>query len=69
MEIETVGENAGKVWRNLNENRGEISFKEHRRKMNNIANDVAIAIGWLCRENNINIQRKGHLLYVSHLGF
>ena len=31
--------------------------------------DVAIAIGWLCRENNINIQRKGHLLYVSHLGF
>ncbi|WP_289764318.1 winged helix-turn-helix domain-containing protein, partial [uncultured Phocaeicola sp.] len=27
MEIETVGENAGKVWRNLNENRGEISIQ------------------------------------------
>ena len=68
-EIETVGENAGKVWRNLNENRGEISIQELSRKMNLSAIDVAIAIGWLCRENNINIQRKGHLLYVSHLGF
>ena len=65
----TVGENAGKVWRNLNENRGEISIQELSRKMNLSAIDVAIAIGWLCRENNINIQRKGHLLYVSHLGF
>ena len=54
---------------NLNENRGEISIQELSRKMNLSAIDVAIAIGWLCRENNINIQRKGHLLYVSHLGF
>ena len=61
--------NSGKVWRNLNENRGEISIQELSRKMNLSAIDVAIAIGWLCRENNINIQRKGHLLYVSHLGF
>ena len=53
MEIETVGENAGKVWRNLNENRGEISIQELSRKMNLSAIDVAIAIGWLCRENNI----------------
>lgn len=51
MEIETVGENAGKVWRNLNENRGEISIQELSRKMNLSAIDVAIAIGWLCREN------------------
>ena len=44
MEIETVGENAGKVWRNLNENRGEISIQELSRKMNLSAIDVAIAI-------------------------
>ena len=42
MEIETVGENAGKVWRNLNENRGEISIQELSRKMNLSAIDVAI---------------------------
>ena len=40
MEIETVGENAGKVWRNLNENRGEISIQELSRKMNLSAIDV-----------------------------
>ena len=51
MEIETVGENAGKVWRNLNENRGEISIQELSRKINLSAEDVALAVGWLAREN------------------
>ena len=36
MEIETVGENAGKVWRNLNENRGEISIQELRAQFENL---------------------------------
>lgn len=27
MELETIGENAGKVWRTLNEMRGEISIQ------------------------------------------
>lgn len=69
MEIEAIGENAGKVWRNLNEERGEISIQELSRKMNLSAIDVALAVGWLARENNINIQRKGYMLFVSHLGF
>ena len=58
MEIETVGENAGKVWRNLNENRGEISIQELSRKINPSAEDVALAVGWLARENNIFIREK-----------
>ena len=65
MEIETVGENAGKVWRNLNENRGEISIQELSRKMNLSAIDVAIAIGWLCRENNINSEERSFTLCKS----
>lgn len=69
MEIETVGENAGKVWRNLNENRGEISIQELSRKINLSAEDVALAVGWLARENNIFIQRHNYLLYVSHDAF
>jgi ABC-type uncharacterized transport system substrate-binding protein len=44
MELETIGENAGKVWRTLNEMRGEISIQELSRKMNLSAIDVAIAI-------------------------
>jgi len=34
MELETIGENAGKVWRTLNEMRGEISIQELSRKIN-----------------------------------
>lgn len=68
-EIERIGENAGKVWRNLNQNRGEISIQELSRKMNLSVIDVAVAVGWLAKENNIVIKRKGYLLFVSHLGF
>lgn len=43
MELETIGENAGKVWRTLNEMRGEISIQELSRKINLSAEDVALA--------------------------
>ena len=69
MELETIGENAGKVWRTLNEMRGEISIQELSRKINLSAEDVALAVGWLARENNIFIQRHNYLLYVSHDAF
>ena len=69
QEIERIGENAGKVWRNLNEHRGEISIQELSRKMNLSAIDVAVAVGWLAKENNIVLKRQGYLLFVSHLGF
>lgn len=60
MELETIGENAGKVWRTLNEMRGEISIQELSRKINLSAEDVALAVGWLARENNIFIQRHNY---------
>ena len=69
MELETIGENAGKVWRTLNEMRGEISIQELSRKINLSAEDVALAVGWLARENNIFIQRHNYLLYVSQDAF
>ena len=47
MELETIGENAGKVWRTLNEMRGEISIQELSRKISLSAEDVALAVGWL----------------------
>ena len=69
MELETIGENAGKVWRTLNEMRGEISIQELSRKINLSAEDVPHAEGWLATENNIFIQRHNYLLYVSHDAF
>ncbi|MDB9062341.1 winged helix-turn-helix domain-containing protein, partial [Parabacteroides distasonis] len=44
----------------------EISTQELSRKLSLSIEDLALAIGWLARENNIYITRKNGLLYVSN---
>ena len=65
MEKGRIGLNAGKVWHALNEV-NEISKQELSRKLSLSIEDLALAIGWLARENNIYITRKNGLLYVSN---
>ena len=65
MEKGRIGLNAGKVWHALNEVK-EISTQELSRKLSLSIEDLALAIGWLARENNIYITRKNGLLYVSN---
>lgn len=65
MEKGRIGLNAGKVWHALNEV-NEISMQELSRKLSLSIEDLALAIGWLARENNIYITRKNGLLYVSN---
>ncbi len=65
MEKGRIGLNAGKVWHSLNEV-NEISTQELSRKLSLSIEDLALAIGWLARENNIYITRKNGLLYVSN---
>ncbi len=65
MEKGRIGLNAGKVWHALNEV-SEISTQELSRKLSLSIEDLALAIGWLARENNIYITRKNGLLYVSN---
>lgn len=62
MEKGRIGLNAGKVWHALNEV-NEISTQELSRKLSLSIEDLALAIGWLARENNIYITRKNlHLM-------
>ena len=65
MEKGRIGLNAGKVWHALNEV-NEKSTQELSRKLSLSIEDLALAIGWLARENNIYITRKNGLLYVSN---
>ncbi len=65
MEKGRIGLNAGKVWHALNEV-NETSTQELSRKLSLSIEDLALAIGWLARENNIYITRKNGLLYVSN---
>lgn len=67
-EFKEIGENAGKIWRYLNKERVEFTIQDLSKRMDLGVVEMAMAIGWLAREKNINIQRKGHLFYVSHLG-
>ena len=65
MELEKIGENAGKIWHVLNEGR-ELTIPELSRRIDQSHEDTTIAIGWLARENKIYIQRKNGQIYVSN---
>lgn len=67
-EFKEIGENAGKIWRYLNKERVEFTIQDLSKRMDLGIIETAMAIGWLAKENNINIQRKGYLFYISHLG-
>lgn len=65
MEKMKIGENAGKVWRALNEVK-EISLHELSRKIGISCEEVALAVGWLAKENNIYIEnREGQLVLMD----
>ena len=48
MELEKIGENAGKVWHVLNEGR-ELTIPELSRRIDLSHEDTTLAIGWLAR--------------------
>ena len=64
MEKKRIGLNAGKVWRILNE-KGELSMFTLCHELGLTFEDVAIAIGWLARENKILLRKKEGMLYAS----
>ena len=64
MEKTKIALNAGKVWRILNE-KGELSMFTLCHELGLTFEDVAIAIGWLARENKILLRKKEGMLYAS----
>ena len=64
MENTRIGLNAGKVWRILNE-KGELSMFELCRELGLTFVEVAVAIGWLARENKISFREKDNMLFVK----
>ncbi|MCD8269123.1 MAG: winged helix-turn-helix domain-containing protein [Parabacteroides sp.] len=65
MEIEKIGENAGKVWHALHDGK-EFSIPELSRTIDLSHEDTTLAIGWLARENKIYFQRKNGQIFVSN---
>lgn len=66
MEKCKIGENAGKVWSALSEVK-EISLHELSRKIGLSCEDIALAVGWLARENKIYILRREGQMVLTNI--
>jgi|WetSurMetagenome_2_1015567.scaffolds.fasta_scaffold96496_3 hypothetical protein len=49
---QTIGENAGKIWTVLNDNR-EMNLKELKKATLLNEKDLHLALGWLSKENKV----------------
>ena len=57
MELEKIGENAGKVWHVLNEGR-ELTIPELSRRIDLSHEDTTLAIGWLAEKTKFTYNVK-----------
>ncbi|MDT4331925.1 winged helix-turn-helix domain-containing protein [Methylomonas sp. MED-D] len=62
--VEIIGEAAGKIWQFLNTN-GEASVNKITTETGLGKNEVQRALGWLAKEDKLNIEMKGRVETVS----
>jgi hypothetical protein len=59
-----VGETAGKIWQLLSDE-GPQTFAQLKKKLNGSGEIVSFAVGWLAREEKVNITSDKKLVKVS----
>ena len=59
-----IGNNAGVVWRALNEERGGMALNTLMSRVNLPLFEVASAVGWLAREDKINFNKENGITSV-----
>ena len=64
MDKHVIGENAGIIWRLLN-NGERWEYEQLKEKSGLSDRDLNLAIGWLARENKIFIRQKDDEIWVS----
>jgi len=57
--VTSIGELAGKVWRHLNAE-GPLALSKLAKELGAKPDRIAMAIGWLARENKITLTVKGN---------
>ena len=55
---EEIIQTAGKIWQYLDKN-GEVTTKKMNKDLSLTDNMSALGLGWLSREDNVNLNRKG----------
>lgn len=59
-----VGETAGKIWHLLNEE-GPQTFPQLKKKLNGTGEILGFALGWLAREDKVDITQDKRILTVA----
>ncbi len=63
--IKSIGDNAGKIWNYLNSLQEEITVASLRKKLELKPEEATLALGWLARENNLEIKKSGNSIKVK----
>jgi len=59
LEVNAIGEDAGRIWTYLKENGGEATAAATKKALDFKGDTWAFAIGWLAREGSIDLRKKG----------
>lgn len=65
MEKFRIGENAGRIWHVLN-GVEDVTIRDLSHILSLSETDVALALGWLARENNVYISKKQETYFISN---
>lgn len=61
---ESIGINAGRIWKYLNE-KGESKIIKMKRELELSSSEAYLALGWLAREGNVVFIQKGLIMWVK----
>lgn len=64
MNLQNIGEIAGKIWRHLGDN-GATSMRNLAKGVEVDPTSTQLALGWLAREGKIRLDKKGAQILVS----
>ena len=59
-----IGQSAGEIYNYLNNN-GESTFSKMKKELDLKGNFADLGLGWLARENKVDIEQKGPAVKVS----
>ena len=62
---QSIGQSAGQIFNYLSENEGEASFSKLKKDLDLKSNFADLGLGWLAREDKIEISKKGNSINVK----
>ena len=62
--METIAQSAGQIWHYLDEN-GEVTLAKMKKDLDLKGNFTELGLGWLAREDKVNICKRGAHTKVS----